>query len=169
MSRETWKLTSTQIGAIAENIIANNLMIESGGRLSPFSPLADDGGIDLLIYDKKTGKALPVQVKARTGTINKPGKKEKSNVVHFEIRTVALKNEKYAFFLAVLLDQNLNNIERAWFIPIKDIRGVMNKRTKHSKYVMRANKNLSSRDKFSLYQCENMSKVYQRILKVFEA
>ena len=168
MSKKTWKLTSTQIGAIAENIVANKMMIESAGRLSPFSPLADDDGIDLLIYDKKTGKALPVQVKARTGTINKRGKKEKSNIVHFEIRTAALKNETYAFFLAVLLDQDLDNIERAWFIPIKDIRGVMNKRTKHSKYVMRANKNLLSRDKFSPYQCENMSKVCQRILKTLE-
>ena len=35
-------LTSTQIGTLAENLIANELMIESSGRLSPFQPIADD-------------------------------------------------------------------------------------------------------------------------------
>ena len=54
------KLTSTQIGALAENVVANELMIESGGRLSPFQPIADDDGIDLLVYDKVTGNALPI-------------------------------------------------------------------------------------------------------------
>jgi hypothetical protein len=67
-------LSSTQIGVLAENLVANELMIESEGRLSPFQPIADDDGIDVLIYDKITGNALPVQIKARTNTINKPGR-----------------------------------------------------------------------------------------------
>ena len=65
MKSGRWKLTSTQIGAIGEDIVASGLMIASHGRLSPFQPVADDDGIDLLIYDKKTGKALPIQVKSR--------------------------------------------------------------------------------------------------------
>ena len=65
------KLSSTQIGTIAENHVANMLMITSGGRLSAFQPVADDDGIDLLIYDKKSGRALPAQVKSRTVTINR--------------------------------------------------------------------------------------------------
>ena len=68
-------LTSTQIGTLAENLVTNELMIESSGRLSPFQPIADDDGIDVLIYDKVTGKALPIQIKARTNTINKAGEK----------------------------------------------------------------------------------------------
>ena len=60
-----WKLTSTQIGAIGEDIVASGLMIASGGRLSPFQPVAAADGIDLHIYDKKTGKALSIQVKSR--------------------------------------------------------------------------------------------------------
>lgn len=60
------KPSSTQIGAVAENPVANALMVESAGRLSPFSPVADDDGIDLLIYDKESGRALPAQVKSRT-------------------------------------------------------------------------------------------------------
>jgi hypothetical protein len=35
------ELSSTQIGAIAENLVANELMIESKGRLSPFQPIAE--------------------------------------------------------------------------------------------------------------------------------
>jgi hypothetical protein len=42
--------SSTQIGAIAVNHVANVLMISSGGPLSAFWPVADDDGIDLLIY-----------------------------------------------------------------------------------------------------------------------
>lgn len=51
--------TSTQLGAIAEILIANALMVHSGGRLSPFTAMADDDGIDLLVYDKQSGQALP--------------------------------------------------------------------------------------------------------------
>lgn len=57
------ELTSTQKGAIAENIIANELMIETDGQFSPFSPCADDEGIDLLIYDKKSGGVCQYQFK----------------------------------------------------------------------------------------------------------
>ena len=80
------KLSSTQIGAIAENHVTNMLIITSGGRLSAFQPVADDDGIDLLIYDKKSGRALPAQVKSRTVTINRSGSQERSDIVHFEIR-----------------------------------------------------------------------------------
>ncbi len=79
------KLSSTQIGTIAENHVANMLMITTGGRLSAFRPVADDDGIDLLIYDKRTGRALPAQVKCRTVTINKSGTTERSDIVHFEL------------------------------------------------------------------------------------
>ena len=60
------KLSATQIGAIAENLVANELMIESKGRLSSFQPVADDDGINVLIYDKQTGRAVPIQIKTRT-------------------------------------------------------------------------------------------------------
>ncbi|MCH8158120.1 MAG: hypothetical protein IID18_10300 [Nitrospinae bacterium] len=43
-------ITTTQIGAIGEHIAASQLMLASQGRLSPFLPMADDDGIDLLIF-----------------------------------------------------------------------------------------------------------------------
>ena len=59
-------LTSTQVGLVAENLVINALLKASSGRLVPFRPVADDYGIDLLLYDKVTGRVLPLQVKART-------------------------------------------------------------------------------------------------------
>lgn len=164
----TFNLTSTQIGSLAENLVANELMIESGGRLSPFIPIADDDGIDLLVYDKRTGKAIPIQIKSRTSTINKPGKSEKGNIVHFEIRSAALKNKKYAYFLAILLSKDLRTTERAWLLPMKDIPKVLTKAKKHSKYIMRSSKSLTAKDKFSSYQCKNIAEVSQRIIELFE-
>jgi len=159
-------ITSTQKGVIAEHIVANELMIETDGRFSPFSPLADDEGIDLLIYDKKTGKAVPIQIKSRTGGIIKKGKE--TNTIHFEIRSVSLKNKKYAYFLAVLL-KDIKTVERAWLIPMKDISSLLNISKKHKKYIMRANKSLMTKDKFSEYQCKNIKEVTQRIKKILEA
>lgn len=159
-------ITSTQKGVIAEHIVANELMIETDGRFSPFSPLADDEGIDLLIYDKKTGKALPIQIKSRTGGIIKKGKE--SNTIHFEIRTVSLKNKKYAYFLAVLLTKDIRSVERAWLIPMKDISSLLNIRKKQKKYIMRANKSLTTKDKFRDYQFENINEVTKRIKKILD-
>lgn len=52
-SSEGYRLTSTQIGAIGESVVAVGLTLTSQGRLAPFKPFADDDGIDLLIYDKE--------------------------------------------------------------------------------------------------------------------
>ena len=68
---------------MAENLVANEVKIESGGRLSPFQPIADDDGIDVLFYDKVIGGSIPIQIKARTKTVNKPGSKISGNTVHF--------------------------------------------------------------------------------------
>ncbi len=65
-SSDGHRLTSTQIGAIGESVVAVGLTLTSKGRLAPFKPFADDDGIDLLIYDKETKRALPIQIKSRT-------------------------------------------------------------------------------------------------------
>ncbi|MHC4528280.1 MAG: hypothetical protein ACYTEX_25495 [Planctomycetota bacterium] len=162
------KLTSTQIGAVAENLVANQLMIESGGRLASFIPMADDAGIDRLVYDKTTGKSIPIQIKSRSSTLNKPGKSEKGHIVHFEIRSAALRNKEHAYLLAVLLSQDLQSTERAWLLPMKDIPGLFNRRTTQSKYIMRANRSLTSGDKFSSYRCKDMTAVSKRIIELFD-
>jgi hypothetical protein len=159
-------LSSTQIGALAENLISNELMIESGGRLSPFQPVADDDGIDVLIYDKITGKAAPIQIKSRTNTINKPGKQERSNTVHFEVRKSTLRKERKAMLLCVLLDGSLRSTERAWLLPISLLPEIAADRK--TKYVIRANKQLDTKDKYKPYQCESIREVAKRLVDAFE-
>ena len=161
------ELSSTQIGTLAENLVANELMIESGGRLSPFQPVADDDGIDILIYDKMTGKALPMQIKARTNTINKRGKQERSNTVHFELRKATLKKERKALLLCVLLAGTMRATERAWLLPLTDLPDIAT--DKGNKYVIRANRELTSNDKYKPYQCESIGEVAKRLIALLES
>jgi hypothetical protein len=139
------ELSSTQIGAIAENLVANELMIESKGRLSPFQPIADDDGLDILIYDKVTGKAVPIQIKARTTTLKKRGTNTRGNIAHFEVKKSSHRDDRHALLLCVLLSPGLRSTERAWLLPLHDFPKLAS--VKESKYFIRANKLLSSNDK----------------------
>lgn len=160
------KPTSTQIGAIAENLIANALMVESDGRLSPFSPVADDDGIDILIYDKETGRAIPVQVKSRTVALKKRATQERGNVVHFEVRSATFKSDRYAYLVAALLAEDASRVERAWLIPMQQLPSVAAKRT--AKYVVRASKSLTSTDRYSAYRCKDAAHLVARVLALFD-
>ena len=60
-----FKLSSTQIGKVAENLVAAQLMMVTGGRLSPFESIADDDGTDLVVADKYTSQLSRIQVKCR--------------------------------------------------------------------------------------------------------
>lgn len=79
-------LSSTQIGTIGENLLVNAVMKASKGRLSPFQPLADDGGLHVLFFDKLTGNSIAIQLKCRTAPIRKRSPDERGNVVHFQVR-----------------------------------------------------------------------------------
>lgn len=169
MTRAKLELSSTQIGALAESIVANELMIASGGRLTSFNPMADDDGIDILIYDKKTGEAIPLQIKSRTNTIAKPGKSERGNTVHFEIREAALKNKKRGYLLAVLFDPDLRGIERAWLIPLRSVPRIFSSIGKRKKFVMRANRSKETKDRYARYQHEDLHSVAKELISKFHA
>ena len=161
-------LTTTQIGAIAENLIANELMVESGGRLSPFQPIADDDGIDVLIYDKVTGNAIPIQVKARTNTLLKANSlgRERGNTAHFEVKKSTHNGERQVQLLCVLLRPDLKGVERAWLLPLHELEQLSN--VKKDKYVIRANKQLSTNDRFKEFQCKDVSEVSQRLINIVD-
>lgn len=74
-------LSSTQRGKIAELHVATALMSQSGGRLSPLEPISEDHGIDLVVLDKVTGRALPIQVKSWLLSPDRPVK-----TVQFDVR-----------------------------------------------------------------------------------
>lgn len=155
--------TSTQLGAIAENLVANTLMLESAGALSPFLPQADDDGIDLLIYDKQTGKALPVQVKSRTVTLKKRGSGERGSVVHFEIRAATYRADRFAAAILVLTAESGYSIDCAWVVPMREIPEIA--RSNGKKYIIRASKNPRSSDKFTPYRCHSNAELHQRVLE----
>ena len=138
-------------------------MIETEGRLSSFQPIADDDGIDVLIYDKVTGKSAPLQIKARTDTVKKRGSGERGNIVHFELRKASANLDRNSYLLCVLLDRNLRNTERAWLIPFKDVSSVDSERTE--KYVICANKQTNTNDKYKSYHCISMKEVGERIIE----
>ena len=50
-------LTSTQKGTVNEYLVAALIVLASSGRLSPFVPLSDDHGIDLIALDKATQRS----------------------------------------------------------------------------------------------------------------
>ena len=159
--------SSTQLGAIAENLVANTLMIESGGRLSPFRPEADDDGIDLLIYDKDTGKALPAQVKSRTVALKKRGSQQRGNVVHFEFRRATFKADRYAAAILVLTSDNGHRLGCAWVIPMSALAAVARGAT--LKYVIRASKAPGSQDRFTQYRCQTTSQLHERVAELVAA
>lgn len=159
-------ITSTQIGQIAVNLVINSLIIESAGRLSPFQPVADDYGIDLLIYDKTTGRALPLQVKARTKTLKKSGCQDRGNTVHFEARAVALQNKGRTELLAILLNEEMTAITVMWLIPLLVFTDVASKRK--GKFVIRPNRSLDSKDKFKQYQLPSMKALVAHLTTRFE-
>jgi hypothetical protein len=116
LAGEAMSLTSTQIGLLAEDLVVNAILIASAGRFAPFRPVADDYGIDVLLYDKITGRAIPLQVKARTKTVKARGGMKRGNIVHFGVRKVALRDKGQTQLLAVLLDEAMVAIRTLWLL-----------------------------------------------------
>lgn len=123
--------------------------------------MADDDGIDLLVYDKQSGKAIPVQVKSRTVPLKKKGSSERGNVVHFEIRKATFKSDRYACAVFVLLTRDASAIECAWVIAMGDLPTCAISQSK--KYVIRPSKSVNSKDKCSQYRCADWRALGSRV------
>lgn len=158
--------TSTQVGAIAENLVINGLVTASKGRIAPFRPFADDEGIDILAYDKETGSAIPIQVKARTVTLYKPGTKVRGNLVHFELRKVVLDRNKRSLLVAALLTENLKEVRDSWLIPMHELKGLANERA--SKWVIRPSIAKHGKDRYRTYYHHGIDTMVQALLKYFQ-
>ena len=154
--------SSTQIGAIAVNHVANALMISSRGRFSVFTPAADDDGLDLLVYDKTSGHAFPIQVKSRTVTLKKRGSGERGNIVHFELRKATYREERYGYAVLVLLSADASAVERAWLVPMRELKKYAASR--RNKYVLRPSKVQFSSDRYTMLQCEDLAELCERLL-----
>jgi hypothetical protein len=81
-------------------------------------------------------------------------------------RKATLNIERNSFLLCVLLDESLRATERAWLIPLRDVPHIAADR--EDKYVIRANKQVTTNDKFKKYQCVNMAVVAEKLIEHFE-
>jgi hypothetical protein len=150
-------LTSTQIGKVGETIVGAQLMLASAGRLSPFLPIADDGGIDLVVHDKLTGRSLTIQVKGRVA------KEEDSlGYTQFDVRTATFREDAGMFLLAILLDVDQGGVRRAWLIPMAELAAVSMR--KADKLSITPNPNPASRDRYTPYRCLGMAEVATRLI-----
>jgi hypothetical protein len=149
------KLSSTQIGAIGEAVIGAGLMLASRGQLSPFKPLADDHGTDLLLFDKTTQKSSPLQIKCRTGFDNVA-----AQTVQFDVRLKTYAQEGSGFILTALLDEAA--IRVCWLFSVSEFSAVA--KQKDSKLVIVASAKPNARDKCRPYRYDELAAVAQKLL-----
>lgn len=151
------KLSSTQKGSIGEAVVGAQLMLASHGRLSPFRPLADDDGTDLLVADKLTGRVVHVQVKASYSS-----EAEAPPKVQFDIRRATFRIKLDSFVLAALLDPASGGLWRAWLIPTAELAAISI--IKPHKYSITPNPSLASRDRYVPWRYRNMEELVGRLV-----
>lgn len=159
-------LSSTQVGAIGENLLVNAVMKASDGRLSPFQPLADDDGLDVLFFDKLTGNSVAIQLKCRAVTLKKRNSQERGNTVHFQVRKATFKEARRAYLVAALMDEDLTHFLATWLMPLAVLPEIGGSRTKN--WVIRPSKGAGSADRFVAYRCTTADELAQRIVAICE-
>lgn len=155
-----FRMSSTQIGAIGESDVANALMRASNGRFAPFRPMADDDGIDMLIFDKLTRSCLPLQIKTRTATDGRS-----RATVQFDVRRAACLRNLGAFVLCVL--QNVDRVAACWLVPIADLEAIAKKTDE--KLALTPSANHNSRDRYSSYRHTDLTAVAYELANRFDA
>ena len=148
------RLTTTQIGAIGEAVIAAGLMHASQGRLCPFKPYADDDGTDFLVFHKETKKALPIQLKCRTA-FDDPNRQ----TVQFDVRLKTFAREGAGFVLAVVLDQTA--VRAAWLLPAQKLPTLA--RANPEKLIIVACAKTESKDKYRSFRHTDVSSLARAI------
>ena len=154
-------LTPTQIGAVGVSIVAARLIASSEGRLCPFLPVADDGGVDLLIFDKKTRHAVPVQVKTRTVEL-----KRFPNLVHFQVRKKTFSETPGTVVVAMLFDWNKQQPRAMWLLP-NEVLG-RQARNSGSNHVLRPSIAAESRDRWTRFRCTSFKELARRLVILLE-
>ena len=147
--------TSTQIGAMGECLAAAGILEGSAGRLSPFKPVADDDGMDLLLFDKLTRKAIPVQIKTRR-SYDDP----KAWTVQFDVRLKTFAREGEGYVLCIKLDGV--SIDTLWLIPAADFAQLAKASSTHLIVVPSAK--ATSRDRLTPYRLKDFGEVAARLI-----
>ena len=121
-------------------------------------PMADDDGINLLIFDKVTRSTLPIQIQSRTGIAQSTGR-----TVQFDVRLKTLGTDGY--LLALLFDWQAAAVERAWLVPMRELESIAIK--SKTKLSIRPSVKNTSRDRYTPYRCSGMAEVAERLMGEF--
>lgn len=137
-------------------------MKSSKGRLSAFKPVADDDGLDVLFFDKQTGKSIAIQFKSRAVTDARSYSKLRGHTAQFNVRKATIKEARSAYLVAALLNEDMTDFVCTWFISMKQLQKVG--KLKSNDYVITPSKAPDSEDKYVCYRC-NAEMLAQKILK----
>lgn len=151
---KAFSLTSTQRGAIGESIAVAGLMLASGGRLSPYKPVADDDGVDLLFVDKLSRSIIQLQVKCRAKVDD-----ASAGTVQFDVQLNTFAEDGRGYVLGILL--NGGAVGKAWLIPRTELRSVA--RSASRKLVIVASAKDASEDRFRKFRHDDLDSVARAI------
>lgn len=156
------KLTTTQRGKIAELHVATALMAQSAVRLSPFEPLSDDHGVDLVVWDKVTGAALPVQVKSWFLQADK-----QVRTVQFDVQKTTHSEGQVGAVVCVVIDPETLAIVVSWVIPLRDISDVGTNRP--NKFALAPSRVEDSNDKYTRYRNHTLAGMGESVMDLLMA
>lgn len=152
-------MSSSQKGKIAEYFVATALIAASSGRLSPFVPICDDHGVDLIVRDKESGRCISVQVKSWLAY----GPIEGRNTVQFDVRKATYSADPNSILLALVLDAHRMAIEVSWLIPMPALPELAMERA--GKYALVPSRSPHSRDRYSGFRCDSPISIVDALLR----
>ena len=155
-------LTTSQKGTISEYFVATALMTASDGRLSPFVPLSDDHGVDLIVLDKETGRSVSVQVKSWIGRAA-PSR----GTVQFDVRKATYRADEGAVLLAVVLRPSTVSMEVSWLIPMSEVPRLAVDRP--GKYALSPSRAPDTNDRYSPYRHADVQSLVAGVVQVLES
>lgn len=152
-----WKLTTTQLGAISETLIAAQLMLVSDGRFSTFTAQADDDGIDLIVLDKQTRRTIPIQIKATfVSSVSK------RSTVQFDTRLKTFRELEGTYVLCLAIDRHTAAINWLWLIPSTELSSIAN--ASAEKLAIAPSLNPYSQDRYTPYRFDSVRDVVERLV-----
>ncbi len=154
-------LSSTQKGLITEYAVATALMLASKGQLSVFTPLADDHGIDLIVYDKVSGSMLPVQVKSWNKSPSQRG------TIQFDVQKTTFSKSTPSILIAILFDQKEASIKMSWLMSMEEVSELSNSR--HDKYALVPSVRKETSDRYRPFRYDDLDALVQAVIEKLQA
>ena len=123
--------------------------------MSPYKPIADDDGVDLLLVDKLSRSIVQLQVKCRAKVDD-----AKAETVQFDVQLNTFAQDAKGYVLGILL--NGAAVRKAWLIPLSELRSVA--RSSPEKLVVVASAKDQANDRFRRFRHDGFETIARLIL-----